>query len=122
MELKKEQCELLQEKLTAANSPEELVKAVKAMGCDLTDADAAGIWAKVKTPEETEGKLADESLKPVNGGKQEDIPQYEMIREYYKQKGPNPALILCIYYIPSPICYEIIQVIEKEEANRKSKC
>lgn len=122
MELKKEQCEQLQEKLTAASSPDELMNAANAMGCDLTDADAAELLATVNARKETEGKLADELLKPVNGGEQLDIPQYQMIRDYYKQKGPNPALILCIYYIPSPICYEIIQVIEKEEANRKSGC
>lgn len=119
MELKKEQCELLQEKLTAASSPEELVKASNAMGCDLTDADAAELLATVNAKKENEGKLTDETLKPVTGGVQPDIPQYEMIRKYYKEKGPNPALILCIYYIPSPICYEIIQVIEKEEGKSK---
>ena len=48
---------------------------------------------------------------------EEDIPQLETIRNYYREKGPNLAFILCIYYIPSPICYEIIQVIEKEEGH-----
>lgn len=106
----------MQDQLKAANTPEELIKAAKAMGYDLTDADAAELLATVNAEKENEGKLVDESLKPVNGGEQVDIPQFETIRNYYKEKGPNLAFVLCIYYIPSPICYEIIQVIEKEES------
>ncbi len=37
-----------------------------------------------------------------------------LLKRYYMQKGPNLAFILGIYYVPSPIMYEVIQVIEKE--------
>ena len=40
-----------------------------------------------------------------------------LLKRYYLQKGPNLTFILGIYYIPSPIVYEIVQVIEHEVEN-----
>ncbi len=47
----------------------------------------------------------------------ENITQYKEIKRYYREKGANFAFTLCIYYIPSPFCYEIIEHIEKEIKN-----
>ncbi len=43
-----------------------------------------------------------------------------LLKRYYLQKGPNPTFILGIYFIPSPVVYEIVQKIEQEvaEGNR----
>ena len=40
-----------------------------------------------------------------------------LLKRYYLQKGPNLTFILGIYFIPSPIVYEIVQVIEHEVEN-----
>ena len=116
MALKKEQIEQLQDKLLMAQNAEEIANAVKAAGCEMPDAEAAGFLAKVKAEGETEGKLADEAMLPVSGGIEvSNVPQYQVIKDYYYEKGPNLAFILCIYYIPPPTCYDIIKLIEHEE-------
>lgn len=110
MNLSKEQATQLREKLAANKNPEEVAKVAQEYGIDLSTEDAEQILANVSGGVQA---ISDDVLEKINGG--EDIPQYATIRDYYKQKGPNAAFILCIYFIPSPICYEIIQVIEKEK-------
>ena len=112
-----EQAKELQEKLTELKNPEEAAKAAKELGIDLSAENMEEILAKVSGGVEA---LSDDMLEKINGGEEVDIPQFEVIRDYYRQKGPNLAFVLCIYYIPSPICYEIIQVIEKEEGHGPS--
>ena len=50
-----------------------------------------------------------------------DVPKYEVIKDYYREKGANLAFILCIYFIPSPSCYDIIKLIEEEIENEKDE-
>lgn len=111
MNLSEEQIKEIQEKMVNAESPEEIVKIVKDLGEDISVEDIERFIDK--HPDKIE-PLSIDDLESVNGGEEIDIPQFQAIRDYYREKGPNAAFILCIYYIPSPICYEIIQVIEKE--------
>ncbi len=39
---------------------------------------------------------------------------YSFIKRYLQQKGPNLAFVLGIYFIPSPVVYEMIQLMEHE--------
>lgn len=110
MNLTKEQAQQLQEKLAGKKDPEEVAKLAKELGIDLSAENVEEILGNISGVQ----ALSDEDLEKISGGEEIDIPQYETIREYYREKGPNMAFILCIYYIPSPICYEIIQVIENE--------
>ena len=38
--------------------------------------------------------------------------QYGMVKRYLMERGPNFAFILGIYYVPSPIMYEVIHLME----------
>lgn len=111
MKLSGEQIKEIQEKMVNAKSPEELVEIIKEFDEDITVDDITNF--REKYPDKIE-PLGLEDLEQINGGEELDIPQFKTIRDYYLEKGPNSAFILCIYFIPSPICYEIIQVIEKE--------
>lgn len=103
------------DKLTAANTPEELIKAAKTMGYDLSEAEAAGVLAKVQETKRTEGKLADECLTIVNGGSGvTDLPEFGMIKSFYKAKGINSAISLCLYHYKSDICYEMVKLIGEQ--------
>lgn len=116
MKFSNEQAKQLQERLAAEKNPAEAAKIARELGIDLSAEDMEEVLAKVSGGAQ---ELSDDMLEKISGGAEPDIPQYELIRDYYRQKGPNPAFILCIYYIPSPICYEIIQVIEEEEKAKK---
>ena len=114
MNLTEEQIKNFQKRVLNAKSKEEVVAIVKEMGVDTTVEEIDQFLENA--PKNLE-PLKDEELEAVVGGvNAPDIPQYDAIKKYYEQKGPNPAFILCIYYIPSPICYEIIQVIESGKA------
>ena len=113
MKLTNEQAKQLQEQL--AKNPAEAAQMAKEYGVDLSVEDVEQVLENVSGGVQA---ISDDVLEKISGGENVDIPQFEIIRDYYRQKGPNPALILCIYYIPSPICYEIIQVIEEEEGHR----
>ena len=39
-----------------------------------------------------------------------------LLKRYYMQKGPNLTFVLGIYFVPSPVVYEIVQNIEQEVA------
>lgn len=105
----------MQDKLTTANTPEELIKAAKAMGYDLSEAEAADVLAKVQEKKETEGKLADEHLTAVSGGSGvTDLPEFEMIKSFYKEKGINSAISLCLYYYKSNVCYDMVKLIGEQ--------
>lgn len=113
MKFSSEQIKEIQAKMANAKNPEDIVKIAKELGEDISVDDVAKF---IEEHPNARKPLSEDELEHVIGGEQVDIPQYEIIRDYYKEKGPNSAFILCIYYIPSPICYEIIQVIEKEES------
>lgn len=116
MALEKEQYAQLQATLKTAQNPDGIVKAAKMLDYQISDEDAAALFTEIQSSKEPEGKILDEGLKVVNGGITTDqIPQYQEIREYYKTKGPNFAFTLCIYYIPSPFCYDVIEYIEKND-------
>lgn len=117
MILSSEQAKLLQEKLAEEKNPEKAAKIAKEYGIDLSTENMEQLLEEISGGVQ---ELSDDMLEKISGGEEVDIPQIETIREYYRQKGPNLAFILCIYYIPSPICYEIIQVIEKEEGDAPS--
>lgn len=105
----------MQDKLTAANTPEELIKAAKEMGYDLTVEEAAETIAKAKAFAEAEGKLEDEHLTAVNGGSGvTDLPEFGTIKSFYKAKGINSAITLCLYYYKSDVCYEMIQLLGEQ--------
>lgn len=112
MKLTNEQAKQLQEKLAEEKNPGNAAKTAKEFGIDISAENMEQLLEKVSGGAQA---LSDDMLEKISGGNGGDIPQYELIRDYYRQKGPNPAFILCIYFIPSPICYEIIQVIENEE-------
>lgn len=62
--------------------------------------------------------LDEKELDMVCGGvKFAYIPQRGFIKRTLMERGPNFAFILGIYYIPSPIMYEVIQAMEDEIAN-----
>ena len=103
-----------QGRMMAAKNPEDVVSVAKEMGYEMPEEDAAGFLATVKG-EEDDGSIPDEMLSSVNGGIEiGDVPQYDVIKDYCKEKGANLAFILCIYFIPSPSCYDIVQIIEQE--------
>ena len=105
----------MQDKLTGANTPGELIKAAKAMGYDLSEAEAAGVLAKIHETKGTEGKLADECLTTVNGGSGvTDLPEFEMIKSFYKERGINSAISLCLYYYQSNVCYDMVKLIGEQ--------
>lgn len=113
MNISEEMIKEFQEKMTNATSSEEVVQITKELGKDISLEEATAFLKDRPVGVEP---LSDDELEQVSGGEDIDIPQYEIITDYYKEKGPNLAFILCIYYIPSPLCYEIIQVIEEEVA------
>lgn len=115
MKLTDEMIKDFQKKITNATSLEEVVAIAKEMGEDISLEEAAQILEEI--PAEIK-PLSENELNSVVGGatiRKEDIPMYDTIVNYYMEKGPNLAFIMCVYYIPSPICYEIIQIIEKED-------
>lgn len=115
MNFSKEQLEQLRGKLAAAKSPEEITAIAKELGYEIPAEDAAEFIASVRNEKNKAELLADDRLDGVNGGFDVDsIPQYQAIKDYYCQKGANLAFIFCIYFIPSPLCYEIVEVIEDE--------
>ena len=105
----------MQDKLTGTNTPEELIKAAKAMGFDVSAEEAAETIAKAKASEKAEGKLEDEHLTAVNGGSGvTDLPEFEMIKSFYKEKGINSAISLCLYYYKSNVCYDMVKLIGEQ--------
>lgn len=118
MKFSPEQIQEMQSKLASADTHQDIIDIAKEYGEDISVEDIKSFAESFQSMDGDETDelqpMSREDLDSISGGANSDIPQYDIIREYYKQKGPNPAFILCIYYIPSPICYEIIQVIEKE--------
>lgn len=116
MKLTKEQCQQLLDQVS--DNPAEIKKTAHEMGIDLSDELAEKFREKAR---EGKKEVSDEELDSVVGGIElgEDIPNLDVIREYYDEKGPNLAFILCIYYIPSPSCFDIIKLIEEEIKNEK---
>lgn len=115
MKLSNEQISALQDKMAAARTSEEIVEIQKEMGNDISVEDAAQLLAAFRNAEE---ELTDNMLENISGGIEIDnVPQYEVIKDYYKEKGANLAFILCIFFIPSPTCYDIIKIIEEEIEN-----
>lgn len=63
------------------------------------------------------GALPDVALEKVSGGDfviDKEATHYDLVKRYYFQKGAQLAFILFIYYTPSPIGYDVIQIIEDE--------
>lgn len=112
MKLSNEQIKTLQKELITAKTPEEIAAIREKLEDDVTIEDFDQLLA---TAHNMRKELSEDVLENITGGIQtSDIPQYDVIKDYYKEKGANLAFILCIYYIPSPICYDIIQIIEEE--------
>lgn len=119
MKLSNEQIIALQNKMAVAKTPEEIVEIQKELGNSISLEDAAQLLATLK---HSEKELTDDMLESISGGIEIDnVPQYDVIKDYYKEKGAILAFILCIYYIPSPTCYDIIKIIEEEIENEARK-
>lgn len=128
MNLSIEQAQQLQEKLAANKNPEEAAKIAAEYGIDLSAEAVEQILDKVSGGVQA---LSDDALENISGGENvnpREVPQFQILKDYYKHlmtcdpadypksggNPPNLTFILCIYYIPSPICYEIVQVIEED--------
>lgn len=110
MKLTGEQAQQLQEKL--AKNPAEAAQMAKEFGVDLSTEDMEQVLGKVSGGVQA---VSDDALENISGGIEiNNVPNYDVIKDYYKEKGANLAFILCIYFIPSPSCYDIIKIIEEE--------
>ncbi len=67
-------------------------------------------------------ELNEKELMNVAGGNSlRDIPEYNLIKEFYITKGINSAISLCLYYYNSADSYEIIRMIGEELDGDKSE-
>lgn len=115
MKLSNEQAKQLQEKL--AKNPAEAAQMAKEFGVDLSAEDMEQVLDKVSGGVQM---LSDDALEKASGGIEiNNVPNYDVIKDYYKEKGANLAFILCIYFIPSPTCHDIIKLIEEEIEEEK---
>lgn len=114
MKQSKEQLDRLLKKLPAAKSAEEIMQIAKESGREIPVDDAARFLEKRKTGQEA---LTDETLAAFYGGFGTDsVPHYQDIKDCFIARGANQAFTLCIYYIPSPLCEEIVELCEEELA------
>lgn len=112
MNLSKSQLEQLSKEMTAASGPAESAKIANAYGIDLSAEGMEDILGKVSAGVR---ELSDDALETINGGIEiNNVPNYDEIKQYYREKGANLAFIMCIYFIPSPSCYDIVKIIEQE--------
>ncbi len=112
MKLTKEQVNQLQEKLAGNKNPEEIAELAKECGIDISAEDMK------KVLEDANGMqaLSDDETAKVSGGSDIDLPPhiYRAIKEAYEEGGPSLAVATCLFYIPSPICYNIVHTMEHE--------
>ena len=115
MKISNKQGSQLQEKLAKNNNPEETAKIAQECGIDVSVEEMEQIMNKVSSDEQ---ELSDDELETVSGGIEigDDFPHYQDIKEYYLEKGANLAFIFCIYFVPSPSCYDMIKLFEEELA------
>lgn len=116
MKLTNEQAKHLHDKLAVAKNPEEAAKVAKEFGIEVPAEALGNILENVGSIQ----TLSDNALEKINGGEWLDIPEdtYEAIRVAYDQGGPQLAFPVCIYFIPSPLCNEIIYGVEEERRKK----
>ncbi len=115
MKLSNEQIKQLHEKLDAASNSEEAAKAAQELGIDISADDMGKVLENVGGVQ----AMSENALEKISGGTAIDLPPhvYNAIKDAYEDGGPSLAVATCIFYIPSPICYEIVHTMEHEHGH-----
>lgn len=105
MKLSNEQIKQLHEKLDAASNSEEAAKAAQELGIDFSAEGMGKVLENVGGVQ----AMSENALEKISGGTAIDLPPhvYNAIKDAYEDGGPSLAVATCIFYILSPICFNV---------------